>query len=416
MIVGALAIAPAASADTLVAAQGGGTTGDCVSPNPPCDLQYAMTQTAPGDDVAVRAGTYDLLAATLNVPANVNVHGAGNESTVILSSNTSVGVDAPAGGSRVSDLSIVYSGSVNGLRASAGVTLERVYVTTGTGTATCNVIGSTLRDSVCRNTSANGNAVFNNTFINLTITTTLRNVTAIAEGAGSRGMDFISAGGLDHTVDAKNVIADGGEFDVRAASGGASTSTTVNLTHSNYAQTETVGASSSVTPAGSATNQLAAPVFVNRPVGDLHQASDSPTVDAGTTDGIGLSDLDGQDRNQGAAPDIGGDELPVTATPPQNGGDDFPPDTGIRKGPKRKTPKRKAKFEFGGSEPGVTFECRLDVGSRQGSFEPCTSPLRIRGLRRNTKYVFTVRAIDGAGNADPTPADRRWKVTKKKRS
>ena len=95
--------------------------------------------------------------------------------------------------------------------------------------------------------------------------------------------------------------------------------------------------------------------------------------------------------------------------------DSFPPNTGIRKGPQEKTDKRKATFEFGGSEPGVTFECRLDVALTQGSWIACTSPHRIRGLARRTKYVFAVRAVDAAGNPDPTPADRRWKVTKKRK-
>jgi large repetitive protein len=94
--------------------------------------------------------------------------------------------------------------------------------------------------------------------------------------------------------------------------------------------------------------------------------------------------------------------------------DGFPPDTGIRKGPKAKTDKRKAKFEFGGSEPGVRFECRVDADLVVGPWLPCTSPYTLRGLARRTKYVFYVRAVDVSGNPDPRPADRRWKVTKKK--
>jgi hypothetical protein len=72
-------------------------------------------------------------------------------------------------------------------------------------------------------------------------------------------------------------------------------------------------------------------------------------------------------------------------------------------------------FKFGGSEPGVKFECRLDQGLTLGPWVACTSPHRIRGLARRTNYVFAVRAVDAAGNPDPTPADRRWKVTKRKR-
>ena len=104
-----------------------------------------------------------------------------------------------------------------------------------------------------------------------------------------------------------------------------------------------------------------------------------------------------------------------TAAAQEEYSDTFPPETGIRKGPKTKTDKRKAKFEFGGSEPGVRFECRLDEGLILGAWAPCSSPYTIRGLARRSNYVFSVRAVDAAGNADPTPADRRWKITKKKR-
>jgi DNA-binding beta-propeller fold protein YncE len=103
-------------------------------------------------------------------------------------------------------------------------------------------------------------------------------------------------------------------------------------------------------------------------------------------------------------------ESPPPPPPPAVTGDNFPPDTKILKGPRKRTKKRKAKFQFGGSEPGLTFECSLD----EKAFKPCRSPEKFRRLKR-TKHEFAVRAVDAAGNRDPTPADRRWTIKKKKR-
>jgi DNA-binding beta-propeller fold protein YncE len=84
--------------------------------------------------------------------------------------------------------------------------------------------------------------------------------------------------------------------------------------------------------------------------------------------------------------------------------DTTPPDTKITKKPKRETTKRKAKFKFKATEPESTFECKLD----RKPFKPCDSPYKKRVKRK--RHRFKVRAIDSAGNVDPTPAKRKWKV------
>jgi uncharacterized delta-60 repeat protein len=96
-----------------------------------------------------------------------------------------------------------------------------------------------------------------------------------------------------------------------------------------------------------------------------------------------------------------GDDPPATPAQP----DTTPPDTEISKGPKRKTTQRKAKIAFTSSEPGSSFECALD----KGKFKPCTSPRKLKRLDP-ARHRFRVRAIDVAGNTDPTPAKTRWKV------
>jgi hypothetical protein len=63
-----------------------------------------------------------------------------------------------------------------------------------------------------------------------------------------------------------------------------------------------------------------------------------------------------------------------------------------------------ARFDFESSEANSTFECRLN--SRD--WKSCDSPLRVRVAAGD--HTFRVRAIDAAGNADPTPAVHRWTV------
>ena len=64
-----------------------------------------------------------------------------------------------------------------------------------------------------------------------------------------------------------------------------------------------------------------------------------------------------------------------------------------------------ASFTFTSNKPGSTFECRLD----SGDYAACTSPKDYTGLS-NGEHTFYVRAIDAAGNPDPTPASYTWVI------
>jgi DNA-directed RNA polymerase specialized sigma24 family protein len=83
------------------------------------------------------------------------------------------------------------------------------------------------------------------------------------------------------------------------------------------------------------------------------------------------------------------------------------PDTSITAGP-RKYGTAIATFEFGSNEKSAMIECSLD----RAQFETCASPKTYTGLARG-KHSFRVRAVDGAGNRDPTPATREWDVDAK---
>jgi Trypsin len=86
-------------------------------------------------------------------------------------------------------------------------------------------------------------------------------------------------------------------------------------------------------------------------------------------------------------------------------------ETVITKGPKDKTKKKKATFEFTGAEVRAIagFQCSLDGKA----FASCTSPHKVKV--KKGRHTFQVRTVDTAGNVDGTPASDSWKRKKKKK-
>jgi hypothetical protein len=409
-----LASSPAAfAAERIAVPSGGSTTSNCVAPNPPCTLERAVEDVAvDGDEVVAQPGTYDQGSEELVVGTRIDLHGAaGGPRPKVTSANLAATVTHLADNAIVRDLEIENTAATASaallMQPGTGATAERLAVTGISTNPACKVIKGTLRDSICRNVGV-GEAVGFDATTSETITLTLRNVTAYAPASGSDGVAVSAtvSGPGSVNVDAKNVIASGGAFDARATGANA----TISFDHSNYDSVDPADTGTATAP-GTGTNQTQPPALVDPASGDFHQLSSSPTIDAGAADpSLGSADIDGEPRNQGDAPDIGADEFPPPGPEPAANGDNFPPDTKILKGPRKRTEKRKAKFQFGGSEPGLTFECSLD----DKEFKLCASPEKFRSLKR-IKHEFAVRAVDAAGNRDPTPADRTWSIKKKKK-
>jgi Bacterial Ig-like domain len=80
------------------------------------------------------------------------------------------------------------------------------------------------------------------------------------------------------------------------------------------------------------------------------------------------------------------------------------PETRLTSAPRPRTTIVSATFRFAASEA-AAFQCRLDTGA----FAACVSPKTYTRLRRRA-HTFEVRAVDAAGNVDPTPAVRRWTI------
>jgi hypothetical protein len=129
-------------------------------------------------------------------------------------------------------------------------------------------------------------------------------------------------------------------------------------------------------------------------------ACTSPTAYAGLPDGRHTFEVRGLDSD-GLV-----DATPARATWTV---DTTPPDTQIVGGPLEGSLSNAtaATFAFA-SEAGARFECSVDGAP----FGPCSEPAghTVNGLGLDD-HTLAVRAVDPAGNADATPAARRWRVT-----
>jgi predicted outer membrane repeat protein len=79
--------------------------------------------------------------------------------------------------------------------------------------------------------------------------------------------------------------------------------------------------------------------------------------------------------------------------------DTTPPDTTLESTPPATTHDSTPEFRFSSPETGVTFQCALD----SGVYTACSSPYAVAALADGA-HTFAVRAVDSAGNTDPTPA------------
>jgi hypothetical protein len=85
------------------------------------------------------------------------------------------------------------------------------------------------------------------------------------------------------------------------------------------------------------------------------------------------------------------------------------PQTTLRRKPAKKSHDRTPTFRFGFSEPGSSFQCKLD----SGPYKACSSPFTTKRLSLG-HHTFKVRARDDSGKLDPSPAVYGFKVVAKR--
>ena len=136
--------------------------------------------------------------------------------------------------------------------------------------------------------------------------------------------------------------------------------------------------------------------FECRMDGGAFAACDSPFTPAALSDGAHTFEVRAVDAAGNA------DATPASRTVVV---DTSPPDTTIVTGPAGTTGDASPAFTFHGSETGASFQCRLDGGT----FAACSSPHLASALAEGP-HTLEVRAVDAAGNVDPTPASRTFTV------
>jgi hypothetical protein len=129
---------------------------------------------------------------------------------------------------------------------------------------------------------------------------------------------------------------------------------------------------------------------------DLVTLPDSGALPA-AAEGTQVAWFGNVDSGTFCGPDFALRAQPEIVQPPPP--DTTPPETTIVTGPPTFSEDHTATFSFASSEAGSRFECSLD----DGPFVACSSPFTTARLDGG-RHTLAVRAIDAAGNVDPTSA------------
>ncbi len=422
-----IAASSASAAARFASPTGSGTA--CTQAQP-CEIVTAVNDAMNNDDITIEPGTYGSptpLTTTLDDGGNtLTIHGEAGQPRPVIITQAGYGIELLGANSSVSDLDLEDTAGTNGIYVSGlyKATIDHVISHVSAANAVACYPSGTVTDSVCWSSGPSGTAA--TLLVLLSGSATLRNDTLIASGSGGMAVAANAIDGSTMTLNLTNTIARGVGADISASTDSNPKSMAiVNADHSNYANVqisnEGGGSTTSVTPAGSATNQTGAPLFVNAAAGDFHEAEGSPTIDAGINGPEdGSTDLDGNLRAlparltcgapEPAVTDVGAYEF-VPVAPPC--APPLPPNTTITK-TKIDRSQRKVSFSFQAVGNASGFECEL-IRPRgrhhkkpKAAFSACKSPKTYKHLQPG-KYRFEVRALNSAG-VDPTPATKKVKL------
>lgn len=287
---------------------GSGTT---CSSSQPCDLATAINQAADNQTVNVMPGTHQLATSTNTELDSIHIQAQEGQATPTI--NATVCCSTPAiwmqNGS-LRRLNFEFTGE-NGVLISAFNGFVNAESLSIRGTAPSQTLlslqnagNSRIQSTVLRAEGSNSYAVFGNAVADLE----LLNVTALATGENGRAVYVESNGGNSSSTIRNSLLR--GTTDIQTADGLPNTAT-ANVDWSAFRTNRVVG---SVTQGSN--NYTEDPAFSTLADATGHLVPGSPLINRGTD----LADrwpfdVDGQLRELGPAPDIGGDEafLPPTA-------------------------------------------------------------------------------------------------------
>lgn len=312
LVLGAvLCLALLAGSATAQAAQryaAPGATGvDCTKAEP-CTLADAINGASTSDEVIVTAGVYKVTGAPINVVyGGLQIHGdlAGPVPRVVAELGGLPAINMNAEGSSLSYIEVVNRETEGvGVRCGSTSRVERVRAT-GIGEGAAGLVqfqGCLVRDSLLRGEGTNSLGMESLAVNSGEPTSTVRNVTAIATGPNSAGIQsrYNDSVAGSHILTLTNSIAQGAS-DLRTEDDNGPGRIVASNSNFDLVKEETPGAITG------ASNQSAPPLFLAP--GDYREAPGSPTIDAGSPEEIGALDLAGNPRVLGAAPDIGAFEF-----------------------------------------------------------------------------------------------------------
>lgn len=308
-----LVAVPAAQATQRFAAPLG--TGTECTKAEPCSLNEAVGGAKGGDEVVVTPGTYTP-SSPIFPPGvtNLQIHGeAGAPMPRVVASfiGAVFYVNQPGDSLSYVEIENNANGGSGVICYSSRVDRLRVRVVGEKGNGILVVTDCVVRNSLFLIEGAGTAALHAGSSGSTDSSATVRNVTAIAAGAGSSGAisEYFQPEPGSFTLDIQNSIVQGGEQDLKPKMGSFGPGN-ISISHSNFDKSSPPEGEAKVIDGGG--NQAAAPIFVSAENRDYSEAPGSPTIDAGLAGELGPLDLAGNPRVQGAAPDIGAFE----ATPP----------------------------------------------------------------------------------------------------
>jgi CSLREA domain-containing protein len=389
-----------------------------------CSLREAVIAangTTAADSITMGGGTHELTQAVatsespavgdLDVTAPLTITGAGAASTTIDANGIDRVLDANVASPGIVQLTgiKITGGSQSGIENLNGTDLRLTDSAVG-GNMNAGCCGGGIdsnsggsltldRTTVSDNTGSNGGGIY------VAIDATLTNTTISGNTATSEGGGLYNEFGTS-TLTNTTIVSNTGPAGM---GGGITNFDTTQLKNSIVANNaggncETFSAPTSLghnlesgtdcafTSPGDlqSTNPVLGPLANNGGQTETHALlPGSPAIDAGDNIGCPTTDQRGLARPQSLVCDIGAYEFP----------DVTPPGTAITLGPPGTSTDRTPTFSFSSSEPGSSFQCRVDGGA----FVTCSSPFTAPALSVG-RHTFEVRAVDPAGNADPTPA------------
>jgi len=378
------------------------------------DLTVDLPDTSESDTAVSAFGGALLESVTVNGAGTSNTTGlvmTGSEArhlTILMPLNGGSRAVFATGTNTLTDSSLQGGEGVNHSDPGGVATLSRVTIRSDTSGVVTDGGTVAIDDAVIDLGTWNGVGLRaeNGNLGNAPLVIDADHVTIVGGAAGSRGVLAVSGSATElATVHLRNSVVRGPDTSLVASTAAGTTGAvaTVDVAYSDYVDTAAdPGPDGTATVVELAGNVIDVdPDFVDPGAGDYRLSPGSPVVDKGdpapggpATDRAGNARVSDGDTVPGAVRDMGACEL----------GDTTLPETTITSGPTGATSDRTPSFTFT-SEPGATFECKVDAGT----FTTCSSPYTPSSLQDGS-HTFAVRATDLATNVEASPAVRAFSV------